>query len=723
MKKKLVIVFLLFLLLNTGAYLFRMSPLSLEKDLIRIAVVGPMESPKGVAMRKGIELYEEQINTRGGIHGRKMKLLFYDDKNDPQTAEKIASKIAEENHVLAVIGHYYSSTSTAAGSIYKRSEIPAITASATAESVIVGNDWYFRVVPDNALEGRFVANYIEKGLKKKAAGIIFTKDSYGISLAENFENTLKALGMKMTGKWEWDLEKSPEEQVKRISEELKTVADPGILFLATHTPEGVKLITGLKDAGLSLSMIVSDAFPGDFFHELKPYPLEWSNPGYYSDGIWFVSPFIMDIGGTEAFRFRDAYYDKYQEDSGEVVSVCYYDAIHVAAEAIKKISIQGKKQIREDRRKIRKVLAGFYNEENAVKGVTGSIWFDENGGVRRHFAVGIWQKQKALPAFYQYRQYSGNVDNMIQTVLDGGIILAGDILMNLIRIVHVNAEIIELSDIDTKKSEFSADFQLTFRCQGSFDDTNIEFENAVTPVVLGSPAKEETADGITTRIWRIKARFRTGFDFRSYPFDSLHKMYIRFRHTDRTDDKLIYVSDTLFTPSEYTVSVWNMPFVVFWQDSLSKNTSLGNPNYFGSEHKISYSRFNAEIWLSRKNQALFVCLKLLPFLLIAGGLYLTYFIPSEHLKKRILILMTALLANTGLHLRHLATLAAGYMTIMDFICFGLYLLILLSLFFSVFVHSLHRQGKEKTRNILVRTARIAYPCITVALIASVIMLI
>jgi len=719
MKKKIILLFLLYFLF-AGAYLFRNALLSLAKEPICIAVVGPMDSPKGEAMRKGIELYEEQISRQGGVHGSKLKLFFYDDRNDPQIAEKIASQIAEENKVLAVIGHYYSSASTAAGIIYKRNEIPAITASATAESVTAGNAWYFRVVPDNVMEGRFVANYISKSFRSQTAGLVFTKDDYGISLGENFEKTVRSLGMKLSGKWEWDLDKPWEEQVNTIVRDLKTIADPGILFLATHTPEGVKIITGLKDAGHPVPMIVSDAFSTDFFHELKPWPLEWSKPGYYSDGIWFVSPFLMDVGGSEAFRFREAFYDKYLEDSGEVVSVCHYDAIHVAVEAIRKIRIQGKGQIREDRRKIRKVLAGFYNEENAVKGVTGSIWFDENGGVRKPFAVGVWQKQNALPAFSQYCQHTGDVaGNMMQTVLEGGIILAGDIVMGNTQVVHVGTEVIELIDIDTKKSEFSVDFRLTFRYAGSFDAADIEFENAVTPVALDKPVWEETADGITTRIWRIKARFRTQFDFRAFPFDKLQRLYIRFLHTSRTNDRLIYVSDTLFTPREYTVSGWNVPFVVFHQDVVSKNTSLGKPGYFGSEHSISYSRFNAEIWLTRKNQVLFICLKLLPFLLIAGGLHLTYFIGPEQLKKRMLILMTALLANTGLHLWHLATLAAGYLTVMDYICFSLYLLILLSLFFSVFVHSLHTQGKERKRDIFVRTGRIAYPCVMVAVIVSV----
>lgn len=669
--KKIFII--LFILINGAVYLLYMYPHFFMKDFIRIAVVGPMESPKGRAMRKGIELYKDQVNKQGGIDGMKLKLLFFDDKNNQKTAEKIALEIAEANNVLLVLGHYYSSTSTAAGKIYKRNGIPAITASATAESVIAGNEWYFRVVPDNVLEARFVANYINKGMKKRVAAIVFTKDDYGISLAENFEKAVKSLGMKMTGKWEWDADKSPDEQLKMIKEGLKTIEDPGILFFATHSTEGVKIITALKDAGHSFPMIVSDAFAGVFFKELKPYPLEWSNPGYYSDGIYFVSPFMLDIGGADAFRFGNAFYRKHQEYPEEV-SACYYDAVHVAVEAVKKSGIQGKKQIREDRRNLRDSLAGFYNERNSVRGVTGLIWFDENGGVKRHFAVGVWQEQKALPAFSQYRRNSAHVDNVVQAVLDGGIILTDDIVMSHTQVVYVGTEIIQVSDIDVERSEFTAEFHLWFRYPGYFDDTSIEFENAVTPVVLGNPVKETIDGDISTRTYRIKSRFQADFDFRSFPFDGQQKLPIHFRHKYQTNDKLIYVPEILVKDLGYTVSGWNISKVQFYQDAVLRNAGL------------SYSRFNAEIGIKKNASAIFVFLVLLPVILMTSSLYLIFYLPPKGLWGRLLIIMIALSMNMILYLRQFVDLPVGYFTAIDYIYFAEYILIVIFTLISLFIY-------------------------------------
>ncbi|MDM8536533.1 ABC transporter substrate-binding protein, partial [Desulfobacterales bacterium HSG17] len=647
--KKIFII--LFILINAGVYLFWYSPYSLVKEPIRIAVVGPMGLPDGKDMRHGVELYKEQFNRQSGINGRKLELLFYDDNNDPEKAKKIALEIAGSNNVLLVLGHFTSDASNAAGIIYKRNEIPAITASATAEAVIVGNEWYFRTVPDNVMQARFVANYINKAMKKNTASIIYTKDLYGTSLYENFQKAVKNLGMKMAGKWEWDTKKKPEDQLEIIKQEMKAVEDPGILFFATHSSEGTKIITTLKDAGLSLPTIVSDSFVGTFMNDLKPYAMEWSNPGYYSDDIYFVSLFMMHLGGKGTFEFDNAFYEKYHEDPNEM-NLCYYDALHVVAEAIKKIEVHGKLQIREDRRKIREILAGFYNEDTSVKGITGSLFFDKNGGVKRHLAVGVWKEQKALPAFSQFQQNTNDIDNMMQTVLDGGIILAEDVVMSRTQVVYVNSDIIQVSDVDMDKFEFTADFHLQFRYSGDFDDTNIEFDNAVSPVVLGNPVKEETVDGITTRAYRIKARFKAEIDFHDYPFDSYHRLPIRFHNKHFNNAELIYTPENLYnyikSPGKLS-DKWNVTFVQCNQDVVSK-------------HIFSYARFNTSIEVIRKNRVILIFIKFVPVILMILALYLIYFIPSKQLRTRLKIIMITMSVNTVFYLKYLSDMTLGYMT-------------------------------------------------------------
>ncbi|QTA87797.1 ABC transporter substrate-binding protein [Desulfonema magnum] len=695
MRNTLLILLIIFI--NIVIYLLFLLPASpLKKDIIYIAVAGPMEAPGGQAMRKGAELYKDKINSQGGIDGREIELLFFDDKGDPEISEKIASEIADQNKALLVLGHYRSNTSAVAGKIYKRNGIPVLTASATEESVTLGNEWYFRTVSNNAMEAKFVANYIKAALKKQSASIVYSNDTYGISLFRNFKQTISELGMKIEQKWEWNRDDKSDDQLKKIVNELKATDDPTVLFLATHSAEGVKIITALKNEGKSCSVIGSYAFARSFLIEMEKYPDKESQLGYCSEGIRFVSPFMTAIGGEETYIFKQDFLEKYNEAPSEI-SACYYDAIKVAVEAVKKAGIQGKGYIREDRRRIRDVLASFYSEDNAVRGITGHIYFDENGDVRKHYAVGIWLRHKPVPAFLQYQQSDiGRTDNLLKKILHGETILLNGISMNNIRLVYAGIDNLRVSNLDTKHSECTLEFDLGFRYSGYFDDTTIEFENSVSPVRLGKPLKEERTKNITRRVYRVKADFKYDFDFHTYPFDQ-HMMPIRFRHTDQTKDRLIYVPDVLSLPESVSSSVgeWKISEISFYQDITAKDSNLGNPKFFGLSNVISYSRFNAEIHIKRKNLAAFIFSKFFPVIAMLLILCLPYFIRPERLRNYALIFMSVLIINTVCYLRWLSALSVEYLTILDYAFFTVYVLLIISAFMSVFIYRPHDKKRQK----------------------------
>ena len=90
----------------------------------------------------GVNLYIAEINRCGGVDGRKVNVLAYDDQNNKDIARERAREVARDSNALVVIGYYYRSISLEGGKIYKRYGIPAVTASATAPKVTEYNEWY-----------------------------------------------------------------------------------------------------------------------------------------------------------------------------------------------------------------------------------------------------------------------------------------------------------------------------------------------------------------------------------------------------------------------------------------------------------------------------------------------------------------------------------------------------------------------------------------------------
>ncbi len=697
MKKTLLIILSIIFINITIMLLYPRIASMLKEDVVYIALAGPMNTADGQAMLMGTDLYLDKVNKQGGIDGRKIKLLIYDDKNDKKTAGKIASEIADENKALVVLGHYQSSASIAAGKIYNKKEIPAITGSSTAEAVTFGNN-YFSVIPNNRLLAKFMMNYVSRTLKKRSVSIIFANDAYGRSLASGFENTAKNLDIEIRKKWAYDANQNQDAQLKEIINSLNENNEPEMFLLALYSVESAKIVTALKNAEKACSVMT---FSGrEFFKRLQP--------GLGS--FYCITPYMSGIGNEQAYIFEHEFKEKYEE-SPTWVSACYYDAAQTAVEAIKKIGIQREGDIRQGRRKIITALAEFYDQSHAIAGVSGYIYFDSGGNVSRPYSVGIYENNKLVPAFSQYQQITDpkGVENIFKKILEGEVIVIDGKYMISAWTVYTDIKVNEISMLGTKDSVYSMDFNLRFRYSGKLDDTSIKFSNSVEPITLGQPVSEEMTDGITTREYRVKADFKNRLDFHGYPF-ARHLMPVRFRHARLTRDKLIYIPDpdVMRLSVNKSVAEWDMTGISFHSDILTKNSSFGNPKYFDSQLTISYSQFNAEIHIRRKDP-FFILKKFSPIIAVLVILYMIYFIRPSGIGIRVLISISALVINTAAHLKNQSDLPVEYMTALEYGFCTAYVFIILCILISILINRLHEQGSGKKLTLLIHAGIIAHP--------------
>src|SRR3954464_8803006 len=68
-----------------------------------LSVTGPA-SFLGDPEKKTLEMYVDQINAKGGVNGQKLQLVIYDDAANPNTAKTFATRLIEEDKVVAMIG-------------------------------------------------------------------------------------------------------------------------------------------------------------------------------------------------------------------------------------------------------------------------------------------------------------------------------------------------------------------------------------------------------------------------------------------------------------------------------------------------------------------------------------------------------------------------------------------------------------------------------------------
>jgi branched-chain amino acid transport system substrate-binding protein len=413
-----------------GLLMFSFIPICIAySDTLQIAVIGPMsgkDNEAGQAMLGGVNLYVDEVNKKGGINGRKLEVTAYDDQNNKVMARNKAMEIVKDSNTLIVIGHYYSSISLEGGKIYKEYGIPAVTASATAPEVTEGNDWYFRVVPDTNLQGKFSALYLKNILEQEAAYIIFEQDAYGTALQRSFERASRDSGLHIKNIWRVDSKIDDVDQIfEAITHELRLDPNPGALFVALQDHEAAKLVKSIRDVGIDLAIMGGDAIGSESFQrQFVKMPSKTRSPGHYTDGIYAATFFISDISNRKARQFNKIFKRRFGNDPDDMAAT-HYDAAAIAVGAIRKAKIEI--DVEQSRKNIRNQLRNFKCIETAHKGITGRTFFDEHGNVIKPFPIGVYSHGRLISAPTQLGPIV-NLDTIVdlRKELEGGNIIPFD---------------------------------------------------------------------------------------------------------------------------------------------------------------------------------------------------------------------------------------------------------------------------------------------------------
>ena len=111
-------------------------------DAIKVGVLAPLTgsvAEYGVAVANGIKMYVEEFNAAGGINGKQIQLIEYDEEGDSAKAVTGYNSLVDQG-VTAIIGDVTTAPTVAVVVESQADQMPMITASATADAVTVAED-------------------------------------------------------------------------------------------------------------------------------------------------------------------------------------------------------------------------------------------------------------------------------------------------------------------------------------------------------------------------------------------------------------------------------------------------------------------------------------------------------------------------------------------------------------------------------------------------------
>ena len=174
-----------------------------------IGVAAPITGPAssiGQQQLRWAQFYVKRWNANKANSKKKITIVQGDTQLGVDTAfaVKVAQAFASTSKLLGVVGPAGSQEVVASTSAYKAGGLGFVTGSATRTSLTDGHTdgnrrgFFFRVVPNDGVQGPTVANYISKKLKSKRVFIIDDQEVYSQGLANSVQGILKARGVSVT---------------------------------------------------------------------------------------------------------------------------------------------------------------------------------------------------------------------------------------------------------------------------------------------------------------------------------------------------------------------------------------------------------------------------------------------------------------------------------------------------------------------------------------------
>jgi len=195
------------------------------------ALTGPA-SALGTGMKKGSMVYFDKINKAGGVNGRKIKVISYDDGYEPKNTVAQTKKLISDDRVFALFGYVGTPTSSAVLPLINESKIPFWAPFTGAEFLRAPlNRFIFNVRGSYFDEAETQVQYLteKRGIRKIA--IFYQNDAYGLAVKGGILKALKKRNLELAG--EGTYERNTEDVAAALAS-LKKSAPDAVSMVGTY---------------------------------------------------------------------------------------------------------------------------------------------------------------------------------------------------------------------------------------------------------------------------------------------------------------------------------------------------------------------------------------------------------------------------------------------------------------------------------------------------------
>ncbi len=348
--------------------------LSSAADTIRIGVLAPLTgaaAADGLSVQNSLKLAVERVNAEGGLLGKQVEAITYDDRADAKDSVALSRKLIEQDKVVAVVGGSYSTPMRAVAPIYQEEKIPFVAAYAVHPDITKAGNFCFRNGFLGTVEGKAAAYAAVKMLKGKKIALLVSDNDFGQTLSQGFKYYIdkKAGGAaRIVSQQAYPMaEKDFRAYLSKIKQE-----NPDVIFSSGYYFQTGPVVKQAREMGITAHIIGEEGADSPKF-------LEIAGPAA-AEGFVIVTNLNRDDKRPEVQKFLSEYEKRFKIQP-DMVGASAYDAFMMICDSIKRA-----KSVKGD--DIQKALANLKN----FNGLTGQVKHFVNGEVVKDVQVQIVKK-------------------------------------------------------------------------------------------------------------------------------------------------------------------------------------------------------------------------------------------------------------------------------------------------------------------------------------------
>ena len=304
------------------------------QDTIKIGLLAPLTgqaAADGLSVQNSVKLAVEKVNAEGGVLGKKVELITYDDRADGKEAVALARKLIEQDKVVAVVGGSYSTPSRAMAPIFQEEKIPAVYAYAVHPDVTKAGNFNFRNGFLGMVEGKAAAYTAVKLLKAKKIALLISDNDFGRTLAEGFKMYIDKYAKGAATITSVQAYPMQEKDFKAYLSKIKD-ENVDVIFSSGYYFQTGPVVKQAREMGIKAHIIGEEGADSPKFLEIA---------GKSAEGFVIVTNLNRDDKRAQVQNFLKTFETRYKIQP-DMVGASAYDAFMIIIDGIKRAkSVKG----------------------------------------------------------------------------------------------------------------------------------------------------------------------------------------------------------------------------------------------------------------------------------------------------------------------------------------------------------------------------------------------